>query len=102
MEKYQLSEQQRYEKAKKQAQEIRSFYYNLMCYCIVIPMLIFINLTYVPQFHWFWFSMLGWGTGLLLHGLKAFGKTPFVGKEWEERKIREIIEKEQQKNNQQK
>lgn len=100
MGKYQLSEQQRYENAKKQAREIRSFYYNLLCYCIVIPMLIFINLTFVPEFHWFWFSMLGWGFGLTMHGLNAFGKMPF-GKKWEQQKINEIIGKEQQKSNNQ-
>jgi len=94
---YNLSDEQIYQKAKKKANQIRGFYYNLGCYCVVIPFLIFINLTYVPEFHWFWFSMLGWGTGVLMHGMDVFGLNPFLGKNWEERKLHQFIEEEKQK-----
>ena len=90
-------EEQSYRRAKKKAKEIKSFYYNLTCYCIVIPILIFVNLTYSPQVLWFFFSMIGWGAGVTLHGMQAFGYTPFLGKDWEERKFRELWEKEQQR-----
>lgn len=91
------SEKMAYERAKKRAKEIRGFYYNLTMYCIIIPILIIINLVFTPEFQWFWFSMLGWGTGLLCHGMAAFGYNPFLGKNWEEKKIKEIIEKEKRK-----
>lgn len=91
------SEKMAYDKAKKKAKEIRSFYFNLTCYCVVIPILIVINLVFVPQFHWFWFSMLGWGTGLLCHGMAAFGYNPFLGRNWEEKKLKQFIEEEKQK-----
>lgn len=62
MKDFNLSEDERlYKKAKEKAGNIRSFYINLTCYCIVIPCLIFINLKYSPEFYWFFFSMLGWG-----------------------------------------
>ncbi|NBL65281.1 histidine kinase [Flavobacterium sp. NST-5] len=98
-----ITEEMRYEQAKKKAQNIKSFYCNLTCYCIVIPILIFINLKFVPQFQWFWFSMLGWGTGLLVHGLEAFQLTFFFSREWEEKKISKFMEEERvkQKNNNQ-
>lgn len=88
------SEKMAYERAKKRAKEIRGFYYNLTMYCIVIPTLIVINLVFTPEFQWFWFSMLGWGTGLLCHGMAAFGFYPFLGKNWEDKKMKELIEKE--------
>lgn len=98
MENFDLHEEERlYRKAKKKAQNIRSFYINLGMYWLIIPMLIFINLKYTPEFHWFWFSMLGWGIGITFHGMEAFDVNPFLGKEWEERKIREILEKENSK-----
>lgn len=102
MEPFQFSEQQRYERAKKKAKEIRDFYYHLVCYCVVIPTIVVINLAFVPEFHWFWFTIFGWGTGLVIHGINAFGFVPFLGKDWEERKIREIMEKQKQQNNQNK
>jgi len=100
MENSKLTEAMLYRKAKKQAKAIRSFYINLSCYCIVIPVLIYINLTFSPEYYWFVFSALGWGTGLAFHGMAAFNYSPFLGSDWEERKINEILEKEKSKSNQ--
>lgn len=84
-----------YKKAKDKVKEIKGFYYNLMCYCTVLPILVYINLTYSPQFHWFWFSALGWGIGVLFHGMGAFGYIPFLGRNWEARKLKELMEEEE-------
>ena len=100
MEDFTKSEEYRYQKAKKRAREIKGFYYNLTAYCIIIPIIIGINLIYLPEYHFFWFSMLGWGTGLLFHGMGAFDYNPILGKNWEERKIKEFIEAERQKRDQ--
>jgi hypothetical protein len=35
-----------------------------------------------------------WGIGLAFHALGVFGNNVFFGKDWEERKIREIMEKD--------
>lgn len=79
-----------YYRAKKRVEELKGFYGNLISYCCVIPILIFINLTYSPQFQWFWFSAVGWGFGLFMHGLKVFG----YSLKWEERKIKEILQRQ--------
>jgi len=88
------NEQEAYKRARKKVREIKGFYANLLCYCIIIPTLIYINLRFVPEFHWFWFSAIGWGTGLVFHGISAFGIMPFLGKDWEERKLREFMDQE--------
>jgi len=86
------TEEQRYLKAKKRVDNIKGFYSNLLAYCIVIPFLIFINLKFSPQFHWFWFPIIGWGIGIAFHAFGVFG-TPFLfGKDWEERKIKELMD----------
>ena len=82
-----------YYRAKKRVEQLKGFYGNLISYCCVIPILIFINLTYMPEFHWFWFSAAGWGFGLTMHALQTFG----YGANWEERKIQEILNKEEPK-----
>jgi sensor histidine kinase YesM len=82
-----------YYRAKKRVEQLRGFYGNLICYCVIIPLLIFINLTFSPGFHWFWFSAAGWGFGLLMHAFQTFG----YGANWEERKIKEILSKENSK-----
>ena len=82
-----------YYRAKKRVEQLKGFYGNLISYCCVIPILIFINLTYMPEFHWFWFSAAGWGFGLTMHAFKVFG----YSSNWEERKIQEILSKEENK-----
>lgn len=87
------SENSSYYRAKKRVEQLKGFYGSLISYCIVIPILVFINLRYSPQFHWFWFSAGGWGFGLVMHALKIFG----YSSNWEERKIQEILRKEENK-----
>lgn len=82
-----------YARAKERVEKLKGFYGNLISYCIVIPVLIFVNLS-TSRFQWFWFPMLGWGMGLTFHALETFG----VGKNWEERKIQEILNKEKNNN----
>jgi len=84
-------ESSKYLRAVERVEDIKGFYSSLIAYCIVIPFLIYINLKYVPQFHWFWFPMMGWGIGLIFGGFKAFAYNPFLGKNWEERKIQEYM-----------
>jgi two-component system LytT family sensor kinase len=87
-------ESNKYLRAVERVHDIKEFYGSLISYCIVIPFLIFINLRYMPHFQWFWFPMFGWGIGLIFHGFKAFSYNPFLGKDWEERKIKEYMENE--------
>jgi sensor histidine kinase YesM len=84
------NENSAYFRAKKRVEQLKGFYGSLISYCCVIPILIFVNLTYMPQFHWFWFSAGGWGFGLVMHAFKVFGYSA----DWEERKIQEILRKE--------
>jgi sensor histidine kinase YesM len=87
------NENMAYVRAKERVEKLKGFYGNLISYCFVIPILIFINLK-TSNFHWFWFPMLGWGMGLTFHALETFG----YGKSWEEKKIREILNKENNPN----
>ncbi len=81
------TENNAYFEAKQKVENLKEFYGSLISYCVVIPFLIFINLKYSPHFQWFWFPMFGWGFGLTMKGLRAFG---FWSK-WEERKIQELM-----------
>lgn len=87
-----IQEDNSYYRAKLRVKEIKEFYANLASYCIIIPILILINYKTYWEFQWFWFPMLGWGLGVTFHALSVFG----YGARWEEKKIREILEKEQQ------
>jgi hypothetical protein len=86
-------EDKRYRRAKEQVKAIKEFFGNLVAYCIVIPFLAWLNYQ-TTTFPWIIFPVLGWGFGVLMHGLEAYGYNPLWGKRWEEKKIRELMEKE--------
>jgi len=92
-------EQMRYDRAQKRVKAISGFYKHLTVYVII-------NLGFLavkalnsghghPFFEFSNFSMaIFWGVGLLVHALSTFGAGIFLGENWEERKIREIMERE--------
>jgi len=88
------AEADRYYKAQKKVAEIKKFYQHLTVYLLCNPIVIVVNLMTSPGYLWFIWSLMGWGIAIVLNGLKAFEFSPFYNKEWEERKIREILEKE--------
>ena len=83
----------RYQKARERVEALKGFYGNLAAYLVVIPFLAWLNYR-TTEFPWVIFPMMGWGFGLLMHGLEAYGYNPLWGKRWEERKIRELMEKD--------
>ncbi len=87
----------RYFKAKKRVEEIKGFYGNLIAYVVVNLGLLAINLLTSPNHLWFYWPMIGWGVGVFFHGMKVFNYMPFLGKDWEEQKIKEFMDKEKEK-----
>ena len=86
---------EKYIEAKKRVKELKDFYKNLLTYVGVNILLITINLITSPGRLWFYWVTIFWGIAILLHASKIFIlKGKFLGKEWEERKIKEMMGKE--------
>ena len=85
--------------ARRQVRRIRGFYIHLLVY-IFINILLFVVSTWDEglitglQDLSNYATALFWGIGLLAHGAGVFAPNFFFGKKWEERKIRELMEKE--------
>jgi len=87
-----MDERERYEEARKRVEELKGFYVHLCVYVIINAFLFFLNQLTSPGQYWFYWPLLGWGVGVALHALTTFGGV--WGKSWEERKIKEIMEKD--------
>lgn len=85
---------ERYFEAKKKVMEIKGFYGHLTAFIACNIGFLVVNLLTTPEEIWFYWPMLGWGIGLLFHGLRVYNYVPFFGRNWEERKIKELIEKD--------
>lgn len=90
-------EKESYKRAKARVAELKGFYEHLLAYIAVNIMLAIINLVTSPDELWFYWVTVFWGIFVIWHALGVFGKHKLIGKEWEEKKIKEIMEKEQRK-----
>jgi len=82
-----------FESAKKQVMEIKGFYTHFIIYIIMAVFFLAINLITSPGTYWFYWPIFGWGIGVFFHALGTFNKG-MMGKDWEERKIKELMEKD--------
>jgi len=81
---------------REKAKKLKGFYANLTAYLLVIPFLAWINHITSPDFTWVIFPIIGWGIGLAVHGMEVYNYHPFLGKDWEDKKMKEFMDKENQ------
>jgi hypothetical protein len=90
-------DQERYERAKQRVEVLRGFYSHAIVFVLVNIGLAAYNLAVSPDRIWFIYALAGWGIGLVAHGAYAMGSGRFLGAAWQERKIREEMDREQRR-----
>ena len=70
-----------------QVRAIKGFYSHLITYVLVIALLSVINYVTSPDYMWVFWPALGWGIGIINHGLTAFEVVSLFGAQWEKRQI---------------
>lgn len=78
--------------ARRQVATLRGFYRHLALYLAVNIGLALLNLITEPNRLWFGWAAFGWGIGLLAHAARIFVLKSWLGPEWEQRKIRAILD----------
>jgi len=74
-------------------QDIKGFYSHLINYAVVVLGLFLINFLTSPGYYWAWWAALGWGIGVISHGLSVFEVYSFFGADWEKRQIEKRLGK---------
>lgn len=74
-------------RAVEYARDIKGFYSHLVLYLICVTAMVAENLYAQPDNLWFVWPTLGWGAGVISHGLAAFEKLSFFDANWERRQI---------------
>ena len=77
--------------AMRHVRKIRGFYAHLAQYVIVISFLIVLNLITSPKYFWAMWPAMGWGIGVLFHGMSVFGTMPFMNADWEKRQVEKYL-----------
>lgn len=85
----------KYLEAQKRVKRLKGFYIHAAVYVMVNLFLIANNVQRgvdLSSINNYWTAIF-WGIGLLGHALSVFLPTFIFGKNWEERKIRELMDK---------
>tara|TARA_R110001583_G_scaffold102332_1_gene248911 strand:- start:694 stop:1020 length:327 start_codon:yes stop_codon:yes gene_type:complete len=89
-----------YLRAQKKLKEIKGFYWHAFWYVVVNAFIIITIVSNSDGNIWnlgTFSTPLFWGIGLGFHALGVFGKNLFFGKAWEERKIKEYMDKDKKR-----
>jgi 2TM domain len=94
-------ESEKYKVAQSKVKEIQGFYIHSIIYVAINLLIIISNYSYTKSFFYsvFGWSTLGtglfWGIGLASHWSRVYGKSVFFSKNWEEKKIKQLMDKDQ-------
>lgn len=70
-----------------QVRKLKGFYLHLAQYVVVVALLLGINLWTRPQYLWVGWVAMGWGIGVLFHGLRVFERYSPFGAAWEKKQV---------------
>ena len=73
---------------------MKGFYIHLAQYLVAMLILGAINLAVSPHYPWVVWPVLGWGVGVVAHGLGVFGGAPFFNGAWEKRQVEKYLVRE--------
>jgi hypothetical protein len=81
-----------YEQARERVTELKAFYLHAVVFALVNLALFAIDMADSGP-TWFYWPLLGWGIGLAAHAFTTFRGGALFGRDWEERQIRKIMER---------
>lgn len=92
-------EEIKYREAAKRVKRIKSFYTHLVVYVVINIVIFVVNAQSSSEGIWHWRNFTTaffWGIGLASHAISVFLPGAILGSDWEEKKIKQLMEKEKQ------
>ncbi|GGB86083.1 hypothetical protein GCM10007424_27670 [Flavobacterium suaedae] len=95
-------EDYRYERAKKRVRSIKGFYIHLLVYVLFNSVSLIIKWVSKDSVDDFltintFGTPIFWGFAVLFHAIGVFASTLFLGNNWEDKKLREFMQDEEDK-----
>ncbi len=85
----------KYKRAVSRVSAIRKYYGSVIMF--ILFTIIFVSVNYYSnglRYPWFLWIIGFWGLGIFIEGFKLFGLDLMLGRNWEKRKIKEVMRKE--------
>ncbi len=77
--------------ARKHVKRLRAIDQLGMVATLIVPQTAIVNATTSPNRLWFLWVALGFAIALGFAALDAFGRNLWLGREWQERKVRQLL-----------
>lgn len=89
----------KYTAAKREVKRLKGFYTHLIVYIAINIMIVFLNIGDLDKGESYFktenfFTLFFWGIGLFVHAFSVFVPDLIFGRNWEDKKIKEFMEKE--------
>lgn len=75
------------QKALEYVRDLKGFYSHLITYTVVVAFLFIVNYLTNPSYIWAWWTLIGWGLGVLSHGLSVFETFNLFDSNWEKKQV---------------
>lgn len=93
-----MNNSEQYQRARKRVKDIKGFYIHALIFVVVNLFLLVSKYLQKGEIDpAVFYGTALWGVGLLCHGASVFLHGFFLGKNWEEKKIRELMNKNKSK-----
>ncbi|WP_340202602.1 2TM domain-containing protein [Ascidiimonas sp. W6] len=89
-----------YKEARERVKRLKGFYIHLAVFVVInsfILVNVYVRTLYNDETFWqisTFFTLIFWGIGLVFHAFGVFAKELIFTKEWEQRKLKEFMDKE--------
>lgn len=89
----------KYARAKERVKDEKEFYNKVISSAFTVAVVAAVN-YYVNEFSnpWFLWVVLGVSISLVFKAVKVFNIFPFMGKDWEQKKINQLMKEEEETN----
>lgn len=80
-------------RAVRRVRSIKGFYSHGAIFALVMTILAVVDVA-TGSPYWVQWPLLGWGAGIIVHGLIVYGRIPLALSDWERRKVEQMIEQD--------
>lgn len=88
-----MQQTDRYAHAQHRLAALKGFYIHLAIFLFVMTILLVVNIMN-PTVWWVQWPLLGWGAGVLLHWALVFSPAMQWSRNWEKRKLEQLMREE--------
>jgi transcriptional regulator with XRE-family HTH domain len=75
------------QRALEYVRDVKGFYSHLTTFILVTTGLFILNFMVSPGYIWAWWSLFGWGIGIVSHALSVFEVFTFFDADWERKQV---------------